>query len=83
MMMDARNLDARLVEEVGVLGHHRRRAHIHLGGSWSGGYGHKGGEIYDSAADVWISLPRADVSRILTEDAAGAFRDDNHAWLFA
>ncbi|KAK1829689.1 hypothetical protein QBC39DRAFT_384012 [Podospora conica] len=54
-----------------------------IGGSWSGGYGGKNGEIYNSATDVWTSLPGADVARILTDDAAGAFRNDNHAWLFA
>jgi galactose oxidase len=54
-----------------------------IGGSWNGGLGGKNGEIYNTATNVWTYLPGADVSRILTEDSAGIFRSDNHAWLFA
>lgn len=54
-----------------------------IGGSWSGGYGGKNGEIYSPSANTWTNLTGADVSRILTNDKQGAFRTDNHAWLFA
>ncbi|ORY71591.1 uncharacterized protein BCR38DRAFT_404658 [Pseudomassariella vexata] len=54
-----------------------------IGGSWSGGYGGKNGEIYNSTANKWTSIPGCSVTPILTKDAQGAFRTDNHAWLFA
>jgi galactose oxidase len=53
-----------------------------IGGSWSGGIGGKNGEIW-SAQDGWQNLPGAPVDPILTNDAEGMFRADNHAWLFA
>ncbi|OAK97814.1 galactose oxidase [Phaeosphaeriaceae sp. SRC1lsM3a] len=53
-----------------------------IGGSWSGGYGNKTGEFYDPATNLWILLPGADVEPILTNDREGAFREDNHAWLY-
>lgn len=52
-----------------------------IGGSWSGGYGGKNGEIYNGTK--WTSLPNAAVAPMLTADAQGAFRSDNHAWLFS
>jgi galactose oxidase len=53
-----------------------------IGGSWSGGWGGKNGEVW-SAQDGWQLLPGAPVAPILTNDAGGIFRQDNHAWLFA
>ncbi|KAI1757054.1 hypothetical protein F4782DRAFT_213151 [Xylaria castorea] len=54
-----------------------------IGGSWSGGQGGKNGEIYSPAANTWTSLPGAVVAPMLTADAMGVYRADNHAWLFA
>lgn len=54
-----------------------------IGGSWSGGRGGKNGEAYDPAANVWRNLSGCAVSAILTNDAQGVYRADNHAWLFA
>lgn len=54
-----------------------------IGGSWSGGYGGKNGEIYNSTSNTWKNVTGCPVSVILTNDAQGAFRTDNHAWLFA
>lgn len=51
-----------------------------IGGSWSGPRGGKDGEIYDGT--TWTNLPGAEVAPILTQDAGGIFRSDNHAWLF-
>lgn len=56
---------------------------FNIGGSWSGGHGGKNGEIYDPVANTWILLPGCPVAPMLTADAQGAFRTDNHAWLFA
>lgn len=53
-----------------------------IGGSWSGGYGGKNGEIYDSKANNWTLLSGCTVAQMLTADAQGIFRSDNHAWLF-
>jgi galactose oxidase len=53
-----------------------------IGGSWSGGYGGKDGEVYDPATNTWTLLPGCPVEKILTQDAQGEFRSDNHAWLF-
>lgn len=52
-----------------------------IGGSWSGGYGNKDGEIWDGSA--WTLLPGCRVAPMLTADRQGIFRQDNHAWLFA
>jgi galactose oxidase len=53
-----------------------------IGGSWSGARGGKTGEIFDPFANTWTLLPGADVTPMLTTDHEGAFRTDNHAWLF-
>lgn len=53
-----------------------------IGGSWSGGYGGKNGEIYNATSNVWTNIAGASVTPMLTQDAQGAFRSDNHAWLF-
>ena len=53
-----------------------------IGGSWSGGEGGKNGEIYDTAANTWTLLPGCPVAPMLTKDAQGIYRSDNHGWLF-
>ena len=55
---------------------------FNIGGSWSGGTGGKNGEIYDPSANTWSLLSGALVSPMLTADAGGVWRSDNHAWLF-
>ncbi|KAI3329036.1 copper radical oxidase [Xylariaceae sp. AK1471] len=54
-----------------------------IGGSWSGGTGGKNGEIFSPTANKWTSLPGCVVAPMLTADAQGVYRADNHAWLFA
>ncbi|KAG8674283.1 hypothetical protein FPOAC2_00293 [Fusarium poae] len=53
-----------------------------IGGSWSGGEAFKNGEVYDPKKKTWTLLKKADVQKMLTADAQGLFRSDNHAWLF-
>ncbi len=53
-----------------------------IGGSWSGGRGGKNGEIYSPDTGAWTLIPNALVAPMLTADAGGIFRADNHAWLF-
>jgi galactose oxidase len=53
-----------------------------VGGSWSGDRGGKNGEIYSPTANTWSLLSGALVSPMLTNDAGGVWRADNHAWLF-
>jgi galactose oxidase len=53
-----------------------------IGGSWSGGQGGKHGEVW-SAAGGWQRLTGAPVTPMLTNDAQGVYRADNHGWLFA
>ena len=54
-----------------------------VGGSWSGGQGGKNGEVYDPVANKWTLLPGCPVAPMLTADAGGVYRADNHGWLFA
>ncbi|MFD3444213.1 discoidin domain-containing protein [Microbacteriaceae bacterium 4G12] len=54
-----------------------------IGGSWSGGVGGKGGEVWSPATNAWRRLSNVPVAPILTADPAGEYRSDNHAWLFA
>lgn len=54
-----------------------------IGGSFSGGIGGKDGEIYDPETDNWSLLPGCSSEPMLTNDAGGLYRSDNHAWLFA
>ena len=60
-----------------------------IGGSFTGGIGnqdvpYKNGEVYGPATNIWTALPGADVRSMLTQyDHEGAWRTDNHAWLFA
>lgn len=53
-----------------------------IGGSWSGGQGGKNGEIYSPASNSWSLLSGCPVAPMLTADAAGVYRADNHGWLF-
>ncbi|KAF9779374.1 hypothetical protein IL306_001919 [Fusarium sp. DS 682] len=53
-----------------------------IGGSWSGGETFKNGEVYDPKKKTWTMLNKANVQKMLTNDAQGLFRSDNHAWLF-
>jgi galactose oxidase len=53
-----------------------------IGGSWSGGIAKKNGETYDPSTNTWTLLSAADVTPMLTNDAVGLYRADNHAWLF-
>ena len=54
-----------------------------IGGAYSGPRQGKDGEIYDPVSNTWTSLPGAKVAPMLTTDAEGIWREDNHAWLFA
>ena len=54
-----------------------------IGGSWSGTEGGKNGEVYSPSANTWTLQPGCPVAPILTNDAQGVYRSDNHAWLFA
>ncbi|PQE33018.1 galactose oxidase precursor protein [Rutstroemia sp. NJR-2017a WRK4] len=56
---------------------------FNIGGSWSGGRGGKNGEVYDPTTNTWTKLAGCPVAPMLTADAQGAFRTDNHGWLFA
>ncbi|KAF2865028.1 hypothetical protein BDV95DRAFT_600043 [Massariosphaeria phaeospora] len=53
-----------------------------IGGSWSGGEGGKNGEKYDPSSNTWSLIKNALVAPMLTGDRRGAYRADNHAWLF-
>ncbi|WP_321798202.1 RICIN domain-containing protein [Caballeronia sp. J97] len=53
-----------------------------VGGSWSGGLGGKTGETWTAGSGWRINSAILD-DYIVTNDAAGVFRGDNHAWLFA
>ena len=53
-----------------------------IGGSWSGGTGNKNGEVYSISTNRWTVLPGCPVAPMLTADAQGVYRSDNHAWLF-
>ncbi|TVY84405.1 Galactose oxidase [Lachnellula suecica] len=53
-----------------------------IGGSWSGGYSGKNGEVYNATANTWSLLSGCLVAPMLTNDAQGIFRQDNHGWLF-
>lgn len=54
-----------------------------IGGAYSGPLRSKDGELFDSATSTWTALPGAKVAPMLTTDAEGIWREDNHAWLFA
>jgi galactose oxidase len=51
-----------------------------LGGSWSGGAaGGRSGELWNGSS--WLMLPGVPANPILTADAQGLYRADNHLWL--
>ncbi|WP_327328018.1 discoidin domain-containing protein [Streptomyces sp. NBC_01210] len=54
-----------------------------LGGSWSGGNGGKGGEVWSSANGTWRKLSGVPVTTTMTADPRGPYRADNHQWLHA
>ena len=61
-----------------------------IGGSFTGGIGGqngvpmKDGEVYDASTNRWTLLRGAKVQPMLTSyDNEGAWRTDNHAWLYA
>lgn len=53
-----------------------------IGGSFSGPQVPKNGEIYNPTTNTWTLLPGCPVAPMLTNDAGGIFRQDNHGWLF-
>lgn len=53
-----------------------------IGASWSGGQGGKNAELYNPGANTWTLLPGCPVAPMLTADAQGVYRADNHGWLF-
>ncbi|KAJ5131622.1 Galactose oxidase/kelch beta-propeller [Penicillium atrosanguineum] len=54
-----------------------------IGGSWAGGSNvRKDGEVWDPYTQTWTLLPGAIVKPMLTNDMEGAWRADNHGWLF-
>lgn len=55
---------------------------FNIGGSWSGGQGGKNGEIWNPSSNAWSLIQNALVSPMLTADAGGVYRADNHGWLF-
>ncbi|KAL8723388.1 MAG: hypothetical protein Q9225_000304 [Loekoesia sp. 1 TL-2023] len=53
-----------------------------IGGSWSGNSGGKNGEVWNAGSNTWSLLPGCSVAPMLTADAQGVYRADNHGWLF-
>ena len=53
-----------------------------IGGSWAGGVGGKNGEVFSISHNTWTLLPGCPVQPMLTNDAQGVYRADNHAMLF-
>jgi galactose oxidase len=53
-----------------------------LGGSWNGGLGNKNGETWFPNTG-WQENSAVLASAILTNDAQGVYRADNHVWMFA
>ncbi|WP_369147697.1 discoidin domain-containing protein [Streptomyces sp. R44] len=54
-----------------------------LGGSWSGAAGDKAGEVWSPDTRTWRKLPGVQAAPALTADPRGAYRADNHMWLYA
>lgn len=53
-----------------------------IGGAYSGPLQSKDGEIFNPTTNTWTALPGAKVAPMLTTDAEGVWRTDNHGWLF-
>ncbi|MER7536847.1 discoidin domain-containing protein [Streptomyces sp. NPDC097704] len=54
-----------------------------LGGSWSGATGDKSGEVWSPDTGTWRKLPGVPAVPAMTADPRGAYRADNHMWLYA
>ncbi|MFF8378499.1 discoidin domain-containing protein [Streptomyces sp. NPDC015661] len=54
-----------------------------LGGSWSGAAGDKSGEVWSPDTGTWRKLPGVPAVPAMTADPRGAYRADNHMWLYA
>lgn len=54
-----------------------------IGGAYSGPRQGKDGEVFDPKSNTWKALPGAKNGPMLTTDAEGIWREDNHGWLFA
>ncbi|MFE7512564.1 discoidin domain-containing protein [Streptomyces sp. NPDC057540] len=54
-----------------------------LGGSWSGTAGDKSGEVWSPETGTWRTLPGVPAVPAMTADPRGAYRADNHMWLYA
>ncbi|WMX44015.1 discoidin domain-containing protein [Streptomyces roseicoloratus] len=54
-----------------------------LGGSWSGTPGDKSGEVWSPTTGTWRRLPGVPATPAMTADPTGAYRADNHMWLYA
>jgi galactose oxidase len=52
-----------------------------LGGSWSGGYGGKTGEVWNGSG--WTLSSGIPETNIVGPDPQGIYRGDNHLWMFA
>lgn len=52
-----------------------------IGGAYSGPRQSKDGEIFNPTTNTWTALPGAKVAPMLTIDAEGVWRTDNHGWL--
>jgi galactose oxidase len=53
-----------------------------LGGSWTGGYGGKTGEVW-SPTTGWVLKSGIPETNVIGPDPQGVYRGDNHLWLFA
>ncbi|WP_225804534.1 discoidin domain-containing protein [Streptomyces sp. NK15101] len=54
-----------------------------LGGSWSGTAGDRSGEVWSPDTRTWRKLPGVPATPAMTADPRGAYRADNHMWLYA
>lgn len=52
-----------------------------IGGAYSGPMQSKDGEIFNPTTNTWTPLQGAKVAPMLTTDAEGVWRTDNHGWL--
>lgn len=55
---------------------------ITIGGTWSGGGGHKDGEIWSPQTNSWRRLSGIPSGPLQTGDSRGQYRADNHYWLY-